>query len=70
VEALVELVLRRPADHDRAVLVRNIHARRQLAGEGALGPLHGDDPSVERHVDTGGNGDGESADTGHQIYQM
>src|SRR3954464_14139374 len=65
VERLVHLRLGGPDDGDGAVLLLQRHARRKLAGQRPLGALDGEHAPVERHVDALGDGDGETADTGH-----
>src|SRR3954464_3732600 len=65
VEALVELVLRRPRREQRVAVTLDLDARRQLPGERPSRALHRDDAAVERDVDARGDGDGETTDSGH-----
>src|SRR6187397_2827790 len=66
VELLVDLLLGRSGDDDRAVLAAHGDVRVQLPRELALGTLDRDRPAVDRHVDAGGDGDGKATDSRHR----
>jgi hypothetical protein len=69
VELLVVLLLRRTGDDEVAVRAIDGHVRVKLTAELTLGALHGQAATVDRDVDTGGNGDGQATDSGHRGYQ-
>src|SRR5215212_1868301 len=69
VELLVRLGLRRARHHDRVAVASDPDLRVQVAREAALRSLDRDAPAVDRHIDPGGNGDGQASDSRHLAYQ-
>src|SRR5439155_21758546 len=65
VELAMGLLLGRPADDDRAVLLADGHVGVELTAQGPLRARDREPPPLDRHVDGRGDGDGHAADPGH-----
>ena len=66
VQAAVQLVIGRTLHGDRVAFLLNDHFRAQSTGQLALRSLHGDHVAVGHvHGNTGGNGNGHSANSRH-----